>query len=72
MVSLTGISSGVVTTTPRSGRVAEDVEHPAGLVADSPTCTSSLMASGRGQLAHDVAGGGGVDDDQVVVALPHL
>ena len=68
IVSLTGISSGVVDDD-RAGRrrVLQDVEHPLDLLAHDPTCTSSRMASRRGELADDVAGGRRVDDDEVVV-----
>ena len=73
MVSVTGISSGVVTmSTPGAGGVLEDVEHPLRLVVDHPDVHEVVDGLGAGQLAGDVAGRRGVDDHEVVVALPHL
>ena len=67
---MTGISSGVATmTAPVTARVGEDVDHPAGLVADQPDLHQLADGLGGGELADDVAGGRGVDDDEVVVAL---
>ena len=73
MVSFTGISSGRRHDDQAGlGRVAEDVEHPAGLVADQADLHQLVDRLRRGELADDVAGGRGVDDDEVVVPLPHL
>ena len=70
MVSFTGISSGVATTTsPVVAGSLEDVEHPVGLLADQADLHQLVDGLGRGQLADDVPAGGGVDDHQVVVAL---
>ena len=65
---MTGISSGVVTTTtPVIVRVAEDVEHPVGLVADEPDLDQIADHLRRTDLGDDVAGRLGVDHDEVVV-----
>ena len=53
-------------------RVLEDVEHPAGLLADHPDLDQVADHPGRGDLGDDVTGRLGVDDDEVVVALAHL
>ena len=54
------------------GRVAEDVEHPPGLVAHQAHLHQVVDRLGGGQLAHDVARCRRVHHHQVVVALPHL
>ena len=54
------------------GRVPEDVEHPAGLVPDQSDLHELVDGVGRRELPDDVAAGGGVDDDEVVVRLAHL
>ena len=52
--------------------IAEDVEHPPGLLADEADLHEFVDRLGGGELAHDVAGGRRVDDDEVVVPLFHL
>ena len=51
-------------------RVAEDVEHPAGLVAHQPDLHQLLDGLRRRELAGDVTGGDGVDDHEVVACAP--
>ena len=53
-------------------RVAEDLEHPPRLVPHQPDLHELLDRLGGRELAGDVTGGDGVDDDQVVAALAHL
>ena len=53
-------------------RVAEDVEHPARLVAHEPDLHEVADHLRRTELGDDVAGRLGVDHDQVVRALAHL
>ena len=53
-------------------RVGEDVEHPVGLLRTRPTCTRSLMACGAASWPTMWPLAGGVDDDEVVVALLDL
>ena len=57
---------------PGRARVGEDLEDPVGLGADEPHLDQLVDGLGCGQLADDVAGGGGVHHDEVVVALAHL
>ena len=54
------------------GRVGQDVDHPARLLAHQADLHQLVDGLRRGQLADDVAGRRGVDHDQVVVALAHL
>ncbi len=56
----------------RGAGVTEDVEHPAGLVADQADLDELVDGLGRGQLTDHVPAGDRVHDHQVVVALPHL
>ena len=73
IVSWTGISAGRGHDDQAGlGRVAEDVEHPPGLLADQADLHQVVDGLGGGQLADDVAAGGGVDDDDVVVAFAYL
>ena len=66
MVSWTGISSGVVDDVEGGDRrVGQEVAHPAGLRLDRPDRDELLDGLGGAELGHDVAGGGGVDDDEV-------
>ena len=72
-ISVTGISSGVVTTTtPGDRRVVEEVEHPLRLVADEPDLDEIADHPRRTDLADDVTARLGVDDDEVVVLLADL
>ena len=52
--------------------VAEDVDHPARLVAHHAHLHELLDRLRRRELTGDVAGGHRVDDDEVVAALAHL
>ena len=54
------------------GRIAEDVDHPRGLVADPADLHQLVDRLGRRQLTDHVAGGRGVDHDEVVGALTDL
>ena len=70
---MTGISSGVVTTTtPVRVRVLEDVEHPPRLVAHHADLDQVADHPRGADLGDDVPARLGVDDDEVVVALAHL
>ncbi len=53
-------------------RIGEQIQHPPGLVADPTHLDQIVDRLGSRQLADHVTGGGGVDHDQVVVALTHL
>jgi hypothetical protein len=54
------------------GPVGEQVGQPARLLPDLAHVDQVVDGLGRGQLAHDVAGGRGVDHHQVVVVLLDL
>ena len=56
----------------RHQRVAEDVDHPAGLVAHPAHLHQLVDGLGSGELADHVTGRRRVDHDEVVGALAHL
>ena len=68
MVSLTGISSGDVTTLSAVSAGSESSSTIQSVwLRIGPTCTSSWIALRRVELADHVTGGGGVDHDEVPV-----
>ena len=70
---MTGISSGVVTTTTAGRRrVLHELEHPSGLLADQADLDEIVDRARRADLADDVPARLGIDDDEVVVALTNL
>ena len=70
---MTGISSGVVTTTtPVIAGSLRMSSIQSGLVADEPDLDQVADHLRRADLGDDVTGRLGVDHDEVVVALAHL